>query len=92
MPVYVPQQHEPWATIYTKRPTAVDLTLTGPKGRFALGRIPNWAPIASLTGRTARHAAVALPSAEDLARRFAPVTDRDLPSLPGQPHTTPWHA
>ncbi|HEV3345286.1 MAG TPA: excinuclease ABC subunit UvrA [Pirellulales bacterium] len=30
---------EPWATIHTKRPAALDLTLTGPKNRFALGRI-----------------------------------------------------
>ena len=37
--VYVPQQHEPWATIHTKRTAAIDLALTGPKGRFALGRI-----------------------------------------------------
>ncbi|HWB13932.1 MAG TPA: excinuclease ABC subunit UvrA [Pirellulales bacterium] len=30
---------EPWATIHTKRPAALDLALTGPKNRFALGRI-----------------------------------------------------
>ncbi|MBX9788874.1 MAG: excinuclease ABC subunit UvrA [Pirellulales bacterium] len=35
----VPGQDEPWATIHTKRRAAVELTLTGPKGRFALGRI-----------------------------------------------------
>jgi excinuclease ABC subunit A len=28
---------EPWATIHTKRPAALDLVLTGPKNRFALG-------------------------------------------------------
>jgi excinuclease ABC subunit A len=37
--VFVPQQSEPWATIYTKRPASLDLVLTGPSGRFALGRI-----------------------------------------------------
>ncbi len=37
--VFVPEQHEPWATIYTKRTAAIDLTLTGPKGHFALGRV-----------------------------------------------------
>jgi len=37
--VFVPEQHEPWASIYTKRIAAIDLVLTGPKGRFALGRI-----------------------------------------------------
>ena len=35
----VAEQREPWATIYTKRSAALDLVLTGPKGRFALGRI-----------------------------------------------------
>ncbi|HEY5316103.1 MAG TPA: hypothetical protein VIK18_26485, partial [Pirellulales bacterium] len=30
---------EPWATIYTKRPAALDLVLTGPKNQFALGRV-----------------------------------------------------
>ena len=37
--IFVPQQQEPWASIYTKRVAAVELVLTGPKGRFALGRI-----------------------------------------------------
>ena len=37
--VFVPQQSEPWATLHTKRPAGLDLTLTGPKGHFALGRI-----------------------------------------------------
>ncbi|MCO6455055.1 MAG: excinuclease ABC subunit A, partial [Pirellulaceae bacterium] len=35
----VSPQREPWATIQTKRPDAVHLTLAGPKGRVALGRI-----------------------------------------------------
>ncbi|HEX4150526.1 MAG TPA: excinuclease ABC subunit A, partial [Pirellulales bacterium] len=30
---------EPWASIYTKRPAALDLVLTGPKNQFALGRV-----------------------------------------------------
>ena len=37
--VFVPEQREPWATIYTKRSAGVDLLLSGPKGEFALGRI-----------------------------------------------------
>ena len=37
--VFVANQHEPWATVYTKRTAAIDLVLTGPKGRFALGRV-----------------------------------------------------
>jgi excinuclease ABC subunit A len=39
--VFVPGQTEAWASIYTKRPAAIDLSLTGPRGRFALGRIAN---------------------------------------------------
>jgi excinuclease ABC subunit A len=37
--MFVPEQREPWATIHTKRITGLDLTLTGPAGHFALGRI-----------------------------------------------------
>ena len=32
-------QKEPWASIHTKRPSSLDLTLVGPKNRTALGRI-----------------------------------------------------
>ena len=39
--VLVPQQREPWATIYTKRPQSLLLVLNGPKGKFALGGITN---------------------------------------------------
>ncbi len=37
--VFVEGQSEPWASIYTKRPAGLDVTLTGPKGIFGLGRI-----------------------------------------------------
>jgi excinuclease ABC subunit A len=37
--VFVTGQNEPWATIYTKRLASVDLVLTGPHGKFTLGRI-----------------------------------------------------
>jgi len=37
--LHVPEQKEPWAVIHTKRPGAIDLTLSGPSGRFALGRL-----------------------------------------------------
>ena len=30
---------EPWATVYTKKPAAVELHLNGPKNKFALGRV-----------------------------------------------------
>jgi excinuclease ABC subunit A len=39
VPVYVRDQHEPWASVQTKRLDAVYLHLVGPKGRFALGRL-----------------------------------------------------
>jgi excinuclease ABC subunit A len=39
VPVYVSGQKEPWAAVQTKKLDAVYLTLTGPKGRFAQGRI-----------------------------------------------------
>lgn len=35
----VPQQREPWATIQTKKPQSLILHLTGPKGKFPLGRL-----------------------------------------------------
>jgi excinuclease ABC subunit A len=35
----VPAQRDPWATIWTKRPQDLLLTLNGPKGSVALGRI-----------------------------------------------------
>jgi excinuclease ABC subunit A len=39
VPVYVRGQHEPWAAVQTKKTDAVYLHLTGPKGRFPLGRV-----------------------------------------------------
>jgi excinuclease ABC subunit A len=40
--VFVAGQREPWASIHTKRLASVDLQLTGPKGRFALGRLTDF--------------------------------------------------
>ena len=37
--LYVPEQKEPWATVWTKSPEDVRLTLTGPKGNASLGRV-----------------------------------------------------
>jgi excinuclease ABC subunit A len=37
--LFLKGQNEPWASIHTKRVASVDLTLNGPKGQFALGRI-----------------------------------------------------
>ncbi len=35
----VPEQREPWASIYTKKWSGLDLALNGPKDEFALGRV-----------------------------------------------------
>jgi excinuclease ABC subunit A len=37
--VVLPGRREPWATLHTKRPDALQLSLTGPKDFVALGRI-----------------------------------------------------
>ena len=37
--LFVPGQKEPWATLYTKKPQALELSLTGPSGQFTLGRV-----------------------------------------------------
>jgi excinuclease ABC subunit A len=39
VPLYVREQKEAWAAVQTKKLDAVDLTLAGPKGCFALGRL-----------------------------------------------------
>ncbi|MEX2188322.1 MAG: excinuclease ABC subunit A, partial [Pirellulales bacterium] len=37
--VFVPGQKEAWASIFTKRPQALELVLTGPKDQFAYGQV-----------------------------------------------------
>jgi excinuclease ABC subunit A len=39
VPRFLPDHKDPWAAVQTKKLDAVYLTLIGPKGRFALGRI-----------------------------------------------------
>jgi excinuclease ABC subunit A len=70
--VLVPEQREPWATIYTKRPVAVDLVLTGPKGHFALGRIAELGADREFT---------AGPRLDALRLRFADAEDLDRGDL-----------
>ncbi|MFO7904840.1 MAG: excinuclease ABC subunit UvrA [Pirellulaceae bacterium] len=41
--LHLPGQHEPWATVNTKRPESLDLTLTGPKGCVTMGRLAGFA-------------------------------------------------
>ncbi|MGB6044177.1 MAG: excinuclease ABC subunit A, partial [Pirellulales bacterium] len=45
----VPGRKPPWATFTTKRPSSVEVILTGPKGEFPLGRIVHLARDAQLT-------------------------------------------
>ena len=47
----VPEQREPWATIVTKNPEALQVSLNGPKGIATLGRIASLAEERSIEGR-----------------------------------------
>jgi hypothetical protein len=42
-------QNEPWVSLHTKRPEALDLTLYGPKNAIGFGRSPNWPGTANWT-------------------------------------------
>ncbi|MCL4207581.1 MAG: excinuclease ABC subunit UvrA [Pirellulaceae bacterium] len=39
----IPSRDEPWATLHTKRPEALDLTLNGPKNAIGFGRVTDLA-------------------------------------------------
>ena len=41
--LFVPQQSEPWASLYTNRLAGLDLVLTGPKDAFAFGSVADFA-------------------------------------------------
>ncbi|NIL97985.1 MAG: excinuclease ABC subunit UvrA [Planctomycetales bacterium] len=47
--LYLPGQQPAWATFTTKRPTEIELILTGPQGEFPLGRIVHLARERRLT-------------------------------------------
>ncbi len=47
--LFVPEQKEPWATLHTKKPQALELSLTGPSGQFTLGRVARLANRRRLT-------------------------------------------
>jgi excinuclease ABC subunit A len=74
VPVYVPVQKEPWATVLTKKPDAVHLVLTGPKGIFALGQITRLGHEPQLDGERPECDLIRLKfrSARDLARGDLP--------------------
>ncbi len=66
----LPEQREPWATIHTKRLDGVDLQLTGPKGRFALGGLAELGAERQLDGSHADvdYIRLRFRTADDLAR------------------------
>jgi excinuclease ABC subunit A len=67
--VFVAQQHEPWATLVTKRVAHVELALNGPKGRFALGRVSELAADRDLQAGAARDTVrLRFEASEDLDR------------------------
>jgi excinuclease ABC subunit A len=70
VPIFVPQQHEAWAAVQTKKLDAVYLHLIGPKGRFAQGRIAGLGFDARVDGEKASTDVLRLKfrSAEDLRR------------------------
>ncbi len=70
--VFVPGQNEPWASLFTKRQAGLDLLLTGPKGRFALGR---------LTGLAADREFLAGPQLDVIKLRFIEQEDLERGDL-----------
>jgi len=74
VPLYVPEQKEPWAAVQTKKLDAVYLHLMGPKGRFTLGQITNLGHEPHLDGSRPEVDVLRLKlrSAEDLARGDLP--------------------
>jgi excinuclease ABC subunit A len=51
VPIYVPEQREPWAAVQTKKADAVYLHLNGPKGRFPQGRVASLGHDAEVDGQ-----------------------------------------
>jgi hypothetical protein len=51
--LFIAGQREAWASIYTKNPEAVVMRLTGPKGKFAFGRVADAGWKAEFEGATA---------------------------------------
>ena len=96
VPLYVPQQREPWAAVQTKKLDAVYLHLTGPKGRFAQGRItglgfdaqvngekPAWTSYGSSSVRSKTFAAASFrPFSRSTWRRWK--RNKILPSASGR--------
>ena len=79
VPVYVPEQREPWAAVQTKKLDAVYLHLMGPKGRFTLGQITDLGYNPELDGQRpslGRHSAEVPQRRRPGPRRVARVSER----------------
>ncbi|MCD4727380.1 MAG: excinuclease ABC subunit A, partial [Pirellulales bacterium] len=70
VPVCLPGRRDPWAAVQTKKLDAVYLHLTGPKGRFPLGRLGDLGHDPEVDGRQSDADVIRLKfrSAEDLSR------------------------
>jgi excinuclease ABC subunit A len=87
VPVYVRDQHEPWATVQTKKLDAVYLHLVGPKGRFALGRLMGLGHEPELDGQRTDYDVVRLKlhTTEDLTPDLKDFLKEHLASLQKAP-------
>jgi excinuclease ABC subunit A len=75
VPIFVPQQKEPWAAVQTKKLDAVYLHLIGPKGRFTLGQITDLGLEPWVEGNR--------PNYDMLHLKFSTIADLSRGDLPG---------
>ncbi len=75
VPLYLPEQKDPWAAVLTKKTDAVHLVLTGPKGRFALGRLTSLGHDPELDGER--------PDCDLIRLKFRSHDDLNRGDLPG---------
>jgi excinuclease ABC subunit A len=75
VPIFVPQQKEPWAAVQTKKLDAVYLHLVGPKGRFTLGQITDLGQEPWVEGNR--------PNYDMLHLKFSAIADLSRGDLPG---------
>jgi excinuclease ABC subunit A len=70
VPIYLPEQREPWAAIQTKKRDAVYLHLMCPKGRFTLGQVTDLGNNPEVDGSKPNVDAILLKfrSTEDIAK------------------------